>query len=212
MNTSPLIHVVDDDEPLRTALLRLLDMAGFEARGYASAGEFLLHPPPDRPSCLLLDVRMPGPSGLDLQGALEENGIPLPIVFLTGHADVPSTVQALKGGAVDFLEKPIQREPLLAALGRALARDAAQRAARKDAESLRVLFATLSTRERDVFDRIVAGKLNKQIADELGSSERTIKTQRAHLMVKLGVDSAAELGALAERLSRSAPGAEQSPP
>ena len=140
---------------------------------------------------------MPGPSGLDLQGALGANGIALPIVFLTGHADVPSTVQALKAGAVDFLEKPIQRDALLAALGRALDRDAAQRAARDGAARLRALFATLSTREREVFDRIVAGKLNKQIADELGSSERTIKTQRAQLMVKLGVDSAAELGRLA---------------
>ncbi|MGJ7512191.1 response regulator transcription factor [Variovorax sp. GT1P44] len=205
MTTSPLIHVVDDDESLRIALLRLLEAAGFEARGYASAGEFLLHRPPDRPSCLLLDVRMPGPSGLDLQGALEESGIALPIVFLTGHADVPSTVQALKGGAVDFLEKPIQRDALLAALGRALERDAARRAVSAEAARLRALFATLSTREREVFDRIVAGKLNKQIADELGISERTIKTQRAQLMVKLGVDSAAELGALAERLSRSAP-------
>ncbi|MDM0110447.1 LuxR C-terminal-related transcriptional regulator, partial [Variovorax sp. J22R24] len=142
---------------------------------------------------------------------LEENGIPLPIVFLTGHADVPSTVQALKGGAVDFLEKPVQRDALLAALGRALARDAAQREVRQEATRLRALFATLSTREREVFDRIVAGKLNKQIADELGSSERTIKTQRAHLMVKLGVDSAAELGALAEKLSRSTPRAAQWP-
>ena len=205
MTTSPLIHVVDDDESLRTALLRLLDIAGFEARGYASAGEFLLHPPPDRPSCLLLDVRMPGPSGLDLQGALEENGVALPIVFLTGHADVPSTVQAMKAGAVDFLEKPIQRDALLAALARALARDAGQRAAGAEASRLRALFATLSEREREVFDRIVAGKLNKQIADELGSSERTIKTQRAHLMIKLGVDSAAELGALAEKLSHNPP-------
>jgi FixJ family two-component response regulator len=205
MTTSPLIHVVDDDESLRTALLRLLDIAGFEARGYGSAGEFLLHPPPDRPSCLLLDMLMPGPSGLDLQGALEENGVALPIVFLTGHAEVPSTVQAMKAGAVDFLEKPIQRDALLAALERALARDAAQRAAGAEAARLRALFATLSEREREVFDRIVAGKLNKQIADELGSSERTIKTQRAHLMIKLGVDSAAELGVLAEKLSHNPP-------
>lgn len=205
MTTSPLIHVVDDDESLRAALLRLLDIAGFEARGYASAGEFLLHPPPDRPSCLLLDMLMPGPSGLDLQAALEENGVALPIVFLTGHAEVPSTVQAMKAGAVDFLEKPIQRDALLAALGRALARDAAQRAAGVEAARLRALFATLSEREREVFDRIVAGKLNKQIADELGSSERTIKTQRAHLMIKLGVDSAAELGVLAEKLSHNPP-------
>ena len=108
-NAPPLIHVIDDDDSLRTALLRLLDAAGFEARGYASAGEFLLHPVPDRPGCLLLDVRMPGPSGLDLQAALPGHGLNLPVIFMTGHADVPSTVRAMKAGAVDFLEKPVQR-------------------------------------------------------------------------------------------------------
>ena len=196
----PLIHVVDDDESLRTALLRLLDAAGFDARGYASTGEFLLDPPPDRPGCVLLDVRLPGPSGLDLQAALQRQGIALPVIFLTGHADVFSSVRAMKAGAVDFLEKPVQRDTLLDAVARALARDAAQRTARDEGLALRARFAALTPRERDVFERVVAGKLNKQIADELGIGERTVKAQRAQLMDKLGAASAAELGVLAEKL------------
>ena len=196
----PLIHVVDDDESLRTALLRLLGAAGFEARGYASTGDFLLRPPPDRPGCVLLDVRMPGPSGLDLQAALRRQGNPLPVVFLTGYADVAASVRAMKAGAVDFLTKPVEREALFEALQRALAHDAAQRAARAEAERLRAAFAALTPRERAVFDNIVAGQLNKQIADALGIAERTVKLQRAQLMAKLGVSSAAELGRLAERL------------
>lgn len=196
----PMIHVVDDDESLRTALLRLLGAAGFEARGYASTGDFLLQPPPDRPGCVLLDVRMPGPSGLDLQAALRRQGNPLPVVFLTGYADVAASVRAMKAGAVDFLTKPVEREALFEALQRALARDAAQRAARAEAEQLRAAFAALTPRERAVFDGIAAGQLNKQIADALGIAERTVKLQRAQLMAKLGVGSAAELGRLAERL------------
>jgi len=124
-----LIHVVDDDDSLRAALLDLLDAAGFAARGYASTGEFLLQPPADRPGCVLLDVRLPGPSGLDLQAALQRHAVALPVVFLTGHADVPTSVRAMKAGAVDFLEKPVERDTLLEALERALARDAAQRKA-----------------------------------------------------------------------------------
>ena len=196
----PMIHVVDDDESLRTALLRLLGAAGFEARGYASTGDFLLQPPPDRPGCLLLDVRMPGPSGLDLQTVLQRQNNPLPVVFLTGYADVAASVRAMKAGAVDFLTKPVEREALFEALQRALAHDAAQRAARAEAERLRAAFAALTPRERAVFDNIVAGQLNKQIADALGIAERTVKLQRAQLMAKLGVGSAAELGRLAERL------------
>ena len=200
MSATPLVHVVDDDESQRTALLRLLDAAGFEARGYASTGDFLLHPLPDRPGCVLLDVRMPGPSGLALQAALQRQGVALPVVFLTGHADVASTVQAMKAGAVDFLEKPADRDILLDALRRALARDAAQRTTRDENHRLRARFAILTPREREVFDRVVAGKLNKQIADELGVAERTVKAQRAQVMMKLGVESAAELGRLAEQL------------
>jgi FixJ family two-component response regulator len=202
MSTAPVIHVVDDDDSLREALLRLLGAAGFEARGYASTGEFLLHPVPDRPGCLLLDVRLPGPSGLDLQAALQRAGIGLPVVFLSGHADVGSSVQAMKAGAVDFLIKPVVREELLAALQRALARDTALRSARSEGDALRARFARLTPRGREVFDRIVVGKLNKEIADELGIAERTVKAQRAQVMVSLGVESAAELGTLAERLRR----------
>ena len=201
-NPPPLMHVVDDDESLRAALVRLLEAAGFEARGYASAGDFLLHPVPDRPGCVLLDVRMPGPSGLDLQAALPAHLIHLPVIFMTGHADVPTTVRAMKAGAVDFLEKPVQRQDLLDAIGRALARDARQRRERNDIAGLRERFALLSPREQTVLEQVVAGKLNKQIAAALEVSERTIKTLRAQCMDKLGAATSAELGTLVERLRR----------
>jgi FixJ family two-component response regulator len=194
---SPIIHVVDDDDSLRTAMLELLDAAGFEARGYASSGEFLLSPPRDKPGCVLLDVRLPGPSGLDLQSGLRGHGVTLPVIFLTGHADVPSSVRAMKAGAVDFLEKPVTREILLDAIRRALEQDATRRGARNEAQRQSTRLAVLTVREREVFDRIVEGKLNKQIADELGIGLRTVKAYRAQLMIKLGVGSAAELGRLA---------------
>jgi FixJ family two-component response regulator len=200
MNDCPLIHVVDDDVSMRHALLGLLGVAGFEARGHASAGDFLLQPRPDRPGCVLLDLHMPGPSGLDLQAALPAQGITLPVVFLTGHPTVAASVRAMKSGAVDFLEKPVDRHALFDAVQRALARDRHQRATRDESDALRTRFAQLSPREREVFERVVAGRLNKQIADELGVAERTVKMQRAHLMDKLGANSAAELGVLAERL------------
>ena len=206
MSERPLIHVVDDDDSLRTALLRLLHAAGHEARGYSSAGEFLLAPPPDRPGCVLLDVRMPGPSGLDLQAALQRQGVALPVVFLSGHADVAAGVRAMKSGAVDFLSKPVEREALLEAVGRALERDRAARAEREDAASLRERFASLTSREREVLDLLVAGRLNKQIGGALGIAERTVKAHRATLMAKLGAESPAGLGALAERLRRLADG------
>lgn len=192
-----LIHVVDDDESLCAALLDLLRAAGFDARGYGSAGEFLLQPTDDRPGCLLLDVRLPGPSGLDLQAALQGRGSELPIVFLTGHADVPTTVRAMRAGAVDFLEKPVEREALFDAIERALERDAASRAARAALRQRDGQLAALTVREREVFERVVAGRLNREIADELGISLRTVKAYRAQLMDKLGVSTAAELGRLA---------------
>jgi FixJ family two-component response regulator len=203
---TPLIHVVDDDESLRTAVLRLLEAAGFDAVGYDSAGAFLLNPLPDRTGCVLLDVRLPGPSGLDLQGALQRRGVTLPVIFLTGFADVGSTVQAMKAGAVDFLAKPVDRDTLVEAIQRALARDVLQRAARDEANQLRARFASLTSREREVFDRVVAGRVNKQIADELGIGERTVKAERARVMAKLGAGSAAELGRLAEQLARQSSG------
>jgi FixJ family two-component response regulator len=202
MSTTPLIHVVDDDSSMRSALLLLLGEAGFEARGYSSTGDFLVQPLPARPGCLLLDLRLPGFSGLELQAALERQGIMLPIVFLTGHADVASSVRAMKAGAVDFLTKPVKRDILLDAVQRALARDATQRAAREEADRLHVRFASLTQRQREVFDRIVAGKLNKQIADELGIAERTVKREREQVMAKLDASSAADLGRLAALLQR----------
>jgi len=206
MSDAPLIHVVDDDESQRTALLRLLGAANYEARGYASTGEFLLEPVPDRHGCVLLDVRMPGPSGLDLQEALVRQGVELPIVFLTGHANVSSAVRAMKAGAVDFLSKPVQRDTLFEAISRALARDEARRASRDEASQLRERFASLTARERLVLNLIVAGRLNKQIADELGIAERTVKAERAQVMTKLGASSPAELGVMAERLRKLSEG------
>jgi FixJ family two-component response regulator len=199
-NLPPLIHVIDDDDSLRHALVRLLEAAGFEARGHASAGDFLLQPVPDRPGCLLLDVRMPGPSGLDLQAALPAHKVGLPVIFMTGFADVPTSVRAMKAGAVDFLEKPVQRQDLLDAIGRALQRDERQRRERDELERLQQRFALLTPREQEVLEEVVAGKLNKQIATVLQVSERTVKTLRAQGMDKLGATTSAELGALMERL------------
>jgi len=193
----PLIHVVDDDASMRNALLMLLGEVGFDTRGYASTGEFLLEPVPDRPGCLLLDLTLPGPSGLDLQAALQRQNCMLPIVFLTGNATVTASVRAMKAGAVDFLTKPVQREVLLEAIERALASDAAHRRANEAVDQLQLRFASLTPRQRVVFERIVAGKLNKQIADELGIAERTVKREREQVMSKVHANSAADLGRLA---------------
>jgi FixJ family two-component response regulator len=202
MTAPPLIHVVDDDDSLRSALQRLLAAAGFRVKAYASAGEFLLDPPADAPGCLLLDLSMPGPSGLDLQEVLARHGVRLPVIFLSGHGDLATGVRAMKAGAVDFLSKPVEREPLLAAVARALELDAAQRAAGGADRELRARFAQLTAREREVFELVVAGRLNKQIADALGIAERTVKAQRAQVMAKLGAANAAELGRIAALLHR----------
>ena len=202
MTSTAVIHIVDDDDSLRTALQRLLMAAGHRVRGYASAGEFLLDPPGDAPGCLLLDLRMPGPSGLDLQDALERHEIRLPVIFLTGHGDLATGIRAMKAGAVDFLPKPVERDPLLAAIARALATAAARRAARAADAQLLSRFARLTGREREVFELVVAGRLNKQIAETLGIAERTVKAQRAQVMTKLGAANAAELGSIAAQLRR----------
>ncbi len=204
MTAPPLIHIVDDDDSLRSALQRLLAAAGYRVKAYASAGEFLLDPPADAPGCLLLDLRMPGPSGLDLQEALARHGIRLPVIFLSGHGDLATGVRAMKAGAVDFLSKPVEREPLLAAVARALELDAAQRAASGVDREMRARFAQLTAREREVFELVAAGRLNKQIADALGIAERTVKAQRAQVMAKLGAANAAELGRIAAQLRGSA--------
>jgi FixJ family two-component response regulator len=200
MNAAAVIHIVDDDESLRAAFSRLLQAAGYGVRTYGSAGEFLLGPPGDTPGCILLDLRMPGPSGLELQEALTRYRIDLPVVFLTGHGDLPTGVRAMKAGAVDFLTKPVERDTLLSAVARALEVDAGRRVARRAAGELQRRYARLTKREREVFELIVAGKLNKQIADVLGIAERTVKAQRSQVMEKLGASNAAELGKMSAQL------------
>jgi FixJ family two-component response regulator len=198
---APVVHVVDDDDSMRTAVVRLLQAAGYQARGYGSAGEFLLgRSDRDAPGCAVLDVRMPGPSGLDLQEALARFDVPLPIVFLTGHGDIPMSVRAIKAGAVDFLTKPVSREVLLGAVRSAIARDAETRAAREVLRVLRARYESLTPREREVFTGVVAGRLNKQIAADLGTAERTIKAHRAQVMEKMQVGSVAELVQAADQL------------
>ena len=192
-----VIRIVDDDDSMRTALGRLLAAAGYVVRLYASAGDFLLVEPDGAAGCLLLDVQMPGPSGLDLQQALLRRGSALPVVFLSAHGDVPSTVRAIKAGASDFLCKPVERQTLLAAIEVALSVDATVPVgtAKGHADS-----AALSERERVVLRGIVDGRLNKQICAELGLSERTIKTCRAEVMRKLGARSLAALVQLAPKV------------
>jgi FixJ family two-component response regulator len=195
------IHVVDDDDSFRAAIERRLKLAGYEVATYPSAQQLLDRPPDeDEPGCILLDVRIPGLSGPELQGRLNELGSTLPIVFLTGHADTPTTVRTIKAGAEDFLTKPVESEQLLHAIERALARHATVRGERHRIEEMQALVAALTPREREVFGLVVRGKLNKQIAHELGTTERTIKAHRHQVMEKIKVQSLAELVSLAERL------------
>jgi FixJ family two-component response regulator len=198
--TPPIIHVVDDDSSFRTAVMRLLRAAKYEVRGYASASEFLNSDPYANPGCILLDLRMPGASGLDLQQSLAQMEERLPVIFLTGHGDIPASVRAMKAGAVDFLTKPIRREALLHAVENALGVDAKGRAARAVLRELRDRYENLTPREREVLAHVVSGKLNKQIAFDLGAAERTIKAHRASIMEKLRMQSVAELARLAQEL------------
>jgi FixJ family two-component response regulator len=199
-SVAPVVHVVDDDASFRTAIARLLRASGYQVALYDSGERLLENPPGPAPGCILLDLRMSGLSGLELQDRLAELGRTLPIVFLTGHGDIPASVRAIKAGAEDFLAKPVSKEPLLAALGRALERDRQARKNRDQQAALRALVATLTPRESEVFALVVRGKLNKQIAFELGTSERTIKAHRHGIMEKLRVQSLAELVLLAGRL------------
>jgi len=200
MHQKPIIHVVDDDEPFQEAITTLLRAAGYEVRTYATAGHFLLATEVDRPGCILLDIQMPGPSGLELQKSLTIQANHLPVIFLTGHGDIPSSVRAIKSGAVDFLTKPVQKEVLLAAVQNALSLDMERRVVREQLNHCRARYAELTERERQVFDGVVAGKLNKQIADELGTAERTVKAHRAQVMDKMKVQSVADLVRVAEQL------------
>jgi RNA polymerase sigma factor (sigma-70 family) len=195
-----LVHVVDDDASFRTAIERRLKNAGYAVAGYSSAQELLDRLPSENESgCILLDVRIPGLSGPELQGRLHELGSTLPIVFLTGYADVQTTVLAIKAGAEDFLTKPVSSEDLLAAVERALAHHRAGRSQRDRLDAVRALIATLTPREREVFELVIRGKTNKQVANVLGATERTIKAHRHRVMEKLQVPSLAELVSLAER-------------
>ena len=198
--SGPIIHIVDDDNSFRTAVTRLLRAANYEIRTYASAAEFIEAAPGTTPGCVLLDLRMPQTSGFDVQQWLAKRAEPLPIVFLTGHGDIPASVQAMKGGAVDFLTKPVKRETLLRAIQNALARDETERKSRTVLRELRNRYEYLTPREREVFAHVVGGKLNKQIAFDLGTTERTIKAHRASLMNKLAVQSVAELTRMARDL------------
>jgi FixJ family two-component response regulator len=197
------VHVVDDDTAFTTAICRLLKTHGFAAHGYNSSGDFLLAPIKDGPGCILMDLYLPGPSGLELQAALAARQISLPIIFISGRADVPASVRAMKAGAMDFLEKPIDRQTLVEAVGRAIVRSVERRGIQKQWEAQRACYGKLTRREVEVFERVVAGKLNKQIASELGMAERTVKAHRAQVMQKMRVSSVAELVRIADGLARN---------
>jgi FixJ family two-component response regulator len=196
---SPTIFVVDDYAPVRKAISRLLRTAGFVVATFASAEDFLAQYDPSIWGCLVLDLAMPAVSGLDLQRLLAEKGSLLPIIFLTAHGDVPRSVQAMKHGAIDFLTKPVNDEDLLAAVRVAIEKDRVIRREQAELSEIRARLATLTPREREVLEYVVAGKLNKEIAGNLGTVEQTIKIHRAHLMQKMRVRSVADLVRLTER-------------
>ena len=198
--TAPVIRIVDDDPSFRVAVGRLLRAAGYATREYPSAGDYLVAEAGDEPGCVLLDLKMPGPSGLDLQATLAKGDRSLPIVFLTAHGDVPNSVRAMKAGALDFLGKPVKRDTLLGAVRTALARDEERRITREELRTLRARYETLSPREREVLGHVVAGRLNKQIASAIGAAERTVKAHRARVMEKMGASSVADLVRAADRL------------
>ena len=200
-----IVYIVDDDAPLRESLMNLLRSMGLRVAAFASAQEFLRSPRPDGPSCLVLDVRLPGLSGLELQQRLAEADLAMPIIFITGHGDIPMSVQAMKAGAVEFLTKPFRDQALLDAVQQALARDRTARAQRAQGEELRRRYRALTPRERDVLARVVTGLLNKQIAAELGTSEAAVKVHRQHVMAKMGAGSLAALVRMADRLGIPTP-------
>jgi len=189
----PIVRIVDDDASFLTAVARMLRASGFEVKTFASAAEFLARPELDVPGCVLVDLQMPGLSGMDVQEALAKEGQRLPVIFLTGKGDIPTTVQAMRGGAEDFLTKRAPKEDLLNAVNRAIERDAHERTVHRKLDELRCHFAALTPREHDVLQHIMQGKLNKQIAFDLGIHERTVKLHRTSIKTKLNVHTTADL-------------------
>ena len=196
----PIVLVIDDDAPLREALSSLFRSVGLQVKTFGSAQEFLQSGAPDGPSCLVLDVRMPGGSGLELQRDLAAANRQVPIIFITAHADIPMTVQAMKGGAIEFLTKPFRDQELLDAVEAGLARDLARRESDRALGALRQRFETLSSREREVMIQVTAGRLNKQIASDMGIAESTVKVHRTHVMRKMQARSLPELSRMADML------------
>jgi FixJ family two-component response regulator len=195
-----VVHVIEDDESSRIASSRLLRSAGYTVRVYSTGAEFLANPPTEA-GCLVLDLRLPGPSGLELQEHLTTAENPLPIVFLTGHADVPKSVRAMKAGAVDFLTKPVDPQVLLDAVASAIARDTENRDVRARRQEARGRYNRLTPREREVFAHLISGQLNKQVGYDLGISERTTKIHRRQVLEKMQADSIADLVRMAADLA-----------
>ena len=200
MTAASLVFVVDDDPSVRSSLKFLLSTVGLQAETFESADSFLCRKPADIPSCLVLDVRLPGLSGLDFQRELATRNVCIPIVFITGHGDIPTSVRAMKAGAVEFLTKPFRDQELLDAVRLALDRDRARRKHDKEVADLRQRFDSLTSREREVISMVAAGKLNKQIADQLGTAENTIKVHRSRAMEKMHAESVADLVRMIEKL------------
>ena len=200
-DVNPSVLVIDDDPEFRDSVARLLRTIGLHTRQFSSVPDFLKADPPEGPTCLVLDVRMPGRSGLELQRELAAANRQVPIIFITAHADVPMTVQAMKGGALEFLTKPFRDQDLLDAVEAGLARDRARRESERALAALRERFDTLSSRERDIMLHVVAGRLNKQIANDIGIAESTVKVHRTHLMRKMKARSLPELSRMADALN-----------